>query len=130
MTKQVASSCGDSEIDIVELMTLFDPPYTHGKQTEIVQLMRGTAENCERNIKQWRAMWETYNDMITRHPKYMKENIPWMTKSMHQQSAAVIASMKLFCDDLQMLHEANGSLGVHERKRSRSRSRVRAAFAS
>ena len=92
---------------------------------EIVQLMRCSAEACDRNIKQWKAMWETYNDMIDRYPKYMKEIIPYMSESMQKQSAEVISSMKMFRDDLRMLHEANGSLSRQQGGRTRSRSRTR-----
>ena len=121
--KRGRATCPSSEISLIELLTLFEPPYTHGKQTEIVQLMRGTAEECERNIVQWKAMWEAYDDMISRHPNHMKEIIPWMIESMQKQSTAVSTSMKMFRDDLQMLHEANGSSRVHRGKKLRSRSR-------
>ena len=123
--KRIAASSSNGEMSLVELLCLFEPPYTHSKQTEVVQLMRGSAEACERNIKQWKAMWETYDYMIYKHPTYMKDIIPYMTESMQKQSAAVISSMELFRDDLRMLHEANGSLRGQHKRKSRSRSRSR-----
>ena len=123
----VADCSSECDIGNVELMTLFDPPYTQSKQVQIMELVCQTARKCERKIEEWKGTWECYDDMTRRHPKYMKDIIPSMTEQLKKQTCDVITAMKMFREDLELLHEANGGSPKQQRKRLRSGKGARGA---